>query len=289
MDDMQRGVKGGSSEEPPTDHGAAASLPRGLIGVVHLPPLPGDARPSPGGFEGALERALHDAVALAEGGVRAVVVENFGSAPFPKGDASDRLPPHQVAFMARVARELRDRFDHVGVNCLRNDARSAVGIAAAVDADFVRINVHTGAYVTDQGLIEGEAAATLRYRASLGARVAIVADVLVKHAAPLAPLSATQATEETLHRGLADAVVVSGTGTGEPVDEAVLREVRAAAGDRPVWIGSGLTPANAPTLAPFAEAAIVGTWLKVGGNVRHSVDAERVARMKAASDPVFRR
>ena len=254
----------------------AVALPRGLIGVVHLPPLPGDPRPS-AGWAGAFEHALADADALAAGGVTAVVVENFGSAPFPKGTRGDRLPPHQVAFITRVALALRERFEHLGINCLRNDVRSALGIAAATGADFVRVNVHTGAYVTDQGLIEGEADESLRYRASLGAsNVAIAADVLVKHAAPLAPLTATQATHEALDRGLADAVIVSGTGTGQPVDVDVLREVRAAAGDRPVWIGSGLTPERAPELCPLVDAAVVGTWLKEDGDVSLPVDASRV-------------
>ncbi|MAQ17907.1 MAG: phosphorybosylanthranilate isomerase [Sandaracinus sp.] len=264
-----------------------SALPRGLVGVVHLPPLPGDPRPSEG-FDGALRFALRDADALAAGGLSAVVVENFGSAPFPKGSAGDRLPPHQVAFMAVVARELKARFTHVGINCLRNDARSALGVAAATGSDFVRVNVHTGAYVTDQGLIEGEAAESLRYRAALGGGPRLTADVLVKHAAPLAPLTATQATHEALDRGLADAVIVSGTGTGQPVDRAILAEVRAAAGDRPVWIGSGLTPANAPELAPLTDAAIVGTWLKEDGDVARPVDPERVKRLLDATTPLFR-
>lgn len=254
-------------------------LPKGLIGVVHLQGLPGDPVPGPGGFAGAREAALRDADALAEGGIRAAVIENFGSAPFPKGSEGDRLGPHVVAFMALLTRELRGRFDHVGVNCLRNDARAAMGIASASGADFIRVNVHTGAYVTDQGVIEGEAAATLRYRQALGSPVAVVADVLVKHATPLAPLTATQATHEALDRGHASAVIVSGTGTGRPVDVDVLREVRAAAGARPVWIGSGFCPDNVAELGPLVEAAIVGTWLKEDGDVRKPVEPARVRQL----------
>lgn len=263
-------------------------LPKGLIGVVHLQGLPGDPVPGSGGFAGVREAALRDADALAEGGIRAVVIENFGSAPFPKGSEGDRLEPHVVAFMALLTLELRARFDHVGVNCLRNDARAAMGIASAAGADFIRVNVHTGAYVTDQGVIEGEAAATLRYREALRSSVAVVADVLVKHAAPLAPLTATQATHEAMDRGHASAVIVSGTGTGQPVDEGLLREVGAAAGERPVWIGSGLTPDDAPTLLRHADAAVVGTWLKVDGRVSRPVDPARTRRLVAACAPHFR-
>ncbi|MCB9603640.1 MAG: BtpA/SgcQ family protein [Sandaracinus sp.] len=262
--------------------------PRGLVGVLHLPALPGDPRPS-GSFADAESHALRDAEALASAGFDALVVENFGSAPFPKGTAGHRIPPHQVAFLALVARAAKRLTGlPVGVNCLRNDGVSALGIAAAADLDFVRVNVHSGAYVTDQGLIEGEADVTLRYRASLGAETVLLADVLVKHAAPLAPLDATQAVEEVLDRGMADAVIVTGRGTGHPVDRGLLAQVREAAGTRPVLLGSGLSPNNAAELAPFAHGAIVGTATKLGGDVRAPVDLSRAKALVEAVRPHLR-
>jgi len=265
---------------------ARGSLPavpiRGLIGVIHLLPLPGDPAHQSGGFAAAYERAQADAEALVSAGVDGLIVENFGSAPFVKGCAGDRIPPHQAAALARVCLSCKALGVPVGVNCLRNDGHTALGIAAACELDFIRVNVHTGAYVTDQGLIEGEAASTLRYRAGLGARVEIWADVLVKHAAPLAPVDAATATHDCLDRGLADAVIVTGAATGAPVDAALLAEVRGAAGGKPVVIGSGFCLANAQTLLAHANAAIVGTWLKRDGVVRNPVDPERARTLVAA-------
>ncbi len=255
---------------------------RGLVGMIHLEPLPGDPRQRPGGdFPFVERRALADAEALATGGVDALLVENFGSQPFIKGGPGARTPPHAVALLGLVGRACRERFGlPVGVNCLRNDALAAIGIAAAAGLDFVRVNVHVGAYVTDQGLIEGEAAESLRYRRQIGAEaVAIWADVLVKHAEPLVPCDPSSAVRDTFERGLADAVVVSGSGTGAPVDLARLQVVRAAAGERPVILGSGVTPENARSLCALADAAIVGTWLKVDGHVLAPVDPARVRRM----------
>jgi membrane complex biogenesis BtpA family protein len=256
----------------------AQPSPRGLIGVIHLLPMPGDPASLSGGFDEVERHAMRDAQALADGGVNGIIIENFGSSPFRKGTKGARVPAHQVAFMAILARQCVQGFPHlaIGVNCLRNDALSALGVAAASGARFVRVNVHSGAYVTDQGLIEGEAEASLRYRASLRSQAAIFADVLVKHAAPLAPLTPTDAVHDVLLRGHAAGVIVTGRATGAPVDASLLAEVRAAAADAPVWIGSGLTPANAPSLAPFADAAIVGTWLKVGGVLSAPVDPARV-------------
>ena len=262
----------------------------GLVGVVHLPPMPGDPRhPTAQSFARVERHAMADAEALAAGGVDGLILENFGSAPFAKGTGDRRIPPHQVACLALLARTCCDRFDvPVGVNCLRNDALSALGIAAAAGAGFMRVNVHTGAMVTDQGIIEGEAHRTLRYRRSLGSKVSIYADVLVKHAQPLTPLSPGQATTECIERGLADGVIVTGAGTGRPVSRELLEQVREAAGDHPVFIGSGLSPDNADDLCPLAHGAIVGTWLKRGGQVENPVEVSRVREMVAAVVGKFR-
>lgn len=267
-----------------------ARAPTGLIGVVHLPPMPGDPRHrGAGGFAEVERLAMADAEALVAGGVDAIIIENFGSSPFPKGTIGDRLPPHQTALLALLARQMLALSVPIGLNCLRNDAISALGAAAASGASFVRVNVHTGAYVTDQGLIEGEAAQSLRYRAALGAtNVAIAADVLVKHASPLAPLDPTTATHDCLDRGLADAVIVTGAATGAPVDRELLAQVREAAGDAVVLVGSGMTPERAPELGPLIDGAIVGTWVKRGGDVRAPVEIERVRRMGEALRPRLR-
>ena len=263
-----------------------------IVGVVHLRPMPGDAAYRSSGFEGVLNSAWRDFEALVEGGVDAVIVENFGSAPFVKGISGHRLPPHQAACIARLVAGFTERWPEgaLGVNCLRNDALSALGIAAACGASFVRVNVHVGAYVTDQGVIEGEAAKTLRYRRELGdpAEIAIWADVLVKHAAPLAPLEAAQATHDCVLRGLADAVIVTGRATGAPVDVELLKEVSAAAHQAPVYLGSGVTPARLGELAAHADGAIVGTWLKRDGELHAPVDAARVRQLVEAARGAWR-
>ena len=255
---------------------------RGLIGVVHLKPMPGDPAHRGGGFEGVLDAAKRDAEALVEGGADAMIVENFGSAPFPKGTPDQPTPPHQIALLALAVDACERLGKPVGVNVLRNDARAAIGIAAATGAAFVRVNVHVGAYVTDQGLVEGRAFETLRYRDALDARdVAILADVRVKHAAPLAETPIEAEVRDALARGMADAVIVTGSGTGEPVDAELLRRVRDAAGEASVLIGSGMDPYRAE-LAGLANGAIVGTWIKRDGDVSAPVDPARVRRLAEA-------
>jgi membrane complex biogenesis BtpA family protein len=258
-----------------------------VVGMVHLPALPGAPKFS-GDFEAVWEAALRDARRLEAGGVDALVLENFGDEPFYPDD----VPKHVVASMTRVAAEVRDEVAlPMGVNVLRNDAEAALSVAAAVGAEFVRVNVHSGARVTDQGVVEGRAHETVRLRERLDAEVAILADLDVKHSAALAdrPLDA-EAVAEPVERGLADGIVVSGAGTGHEVDTDHLDAVAAARDeaelDAPIFVGSGTTVENVADLLEVADGVIVGTALKEGGETTDPVAEERVAELVAATDEV---
>ncbi len=254
-----------SKSDPTTSNfGLAASVASpALIGMVHLKALPGSPN-----FEGNLaaveSAALADAHAIAVGGAQAVMMENFGDTPFFAG----RVPAETVAAMTRIAMAIRNEVDlPLGVNVLRNDGFSAIAIAQVVGAAFVRVNVLAGATLTDQGIITGRAAELLRFRQALGAdrgaqRVAIWADVAVKHAAPIAPRPLAEEVDELIQRAGADAVIVSGTGTGSPVDMDDLRAVRAAAGSAPVIIGSGANLETLPACRGLIDGAIAGTSVK---------------------------
>ncbi len=256
-------------------------MKRLLLGVVHLPPLP--SAPRHRSIDEVLERALRDARAYAAGGCDGVVVENFGDAPFRKGTRDDPVPPDVPAALAVAARAIRDELSlPVAINCLRNDGIAALGAAAVAGARWIRVNVLAGAYVTDQGVIEGEAARLAAYQKQLGSRVDVLADLLVKHAAPLAPVDVAAAAKDLAERSGAAAIVLSGNRTGEPVDAALLDAVRAAVGRFPIWVGSGLTAANAGTLWPRCDGAIVGTACKRGGVVTAPVDAARVRALRRA-------
>ena len=249
-----------------------------FVGVLHLPPLPGSVGDSPG-LESILDGALRDAAVLAIGGAHGVIVENLGDAPFAKG----RVDPHVVAMLAVVAREVGARFDLVvGVNALRNDGFASLGAAAASAAAFVRVNVLVGAMVSDQGIIEGEARELMHYRKRVAPDCAVVADVLVKHAAPLAPVDIAQVAHDTFHRARADVLVATGSGTGFPTDLGRVRAIRDAVPEAPVWVGSGVTPESAAEVARVASGAIVGTCLHRDGDLAAPLDVERVRRIAGA-------
>ncbi|ELZ26493.1 hypothetical protein C474_20134 [Halogeometricum pallidum JCM 14848] len=265
-------------------HEQSLSLPdRAVVGMVHLRALPGAPAHDDDGLAAVRTAALEDAAALESGGVDAVMVENFGDAPFYPDD----VPKHTVASMTAVVGAVAREVDvSVGVNVLRNDAEAALSVAAATEASFVRVNVHAGARVTDQGLVEGRAHETMRLRESLGADVAVLADVGVKHSDPLGretPLDV--AVEEVVGRGLADGVVVSGAGTGEPTDNADLATVAEAAeaAGVPALVGSGVTAETAAATLEHADGVVVGTALKKGGETTAPVEESRVRAVVEAA------
>jgi len=241
-----------------------------LIGMVHLPALPG-APEHRLPIESIEENTVNDAVALAEAGFDGVMIENFGDNPFRK----NRVEPHTIATMTRIAVAVRNGVEiPIGINVLRNDAFAALGIAGAVGAAFVRVNVLAGTMVTDQGVIEGEAPEVTLYRQRIAPGVAILADVHVKHARPLVDRPVREVAIETAERGGADALIVTGTGTGGQVDLQELHHVRSAV-RAPVLAGSGVTPGNVREVLELCNGVIVGSSLKFDGDPRRNVDPAR--------------
>jgi membrane complex biogenesis BtpA family protein len=226
-----------------------------------------------------IERAEQEATALAAGGANAVLIENFFDAPFAK----DRVDPAIVSSISLIVQRLKHLITlPIGVNVLRNDGHSALAIAACVNAQFIRVNVLTGVMATDQGLIEGQAHELLRYRRELGSDVKILADVLVKHARPLGTPNLTIAVQDTIERGLADGVILSGWATGSPPSLEDLDLAKAAAGTTPVFIGSGADWDNIGELIQSADGVIVSSSLKRHGQRHQCIDPVRVGQFVEA-------
>ncbi|HUO46103.1 MAG TPA: BtpA/SgcQ family protein [Acidimicrobiia bacterium] len=250
-----------------------------LIGMVHLLALPG----SPG-FAGdmsaVLSAARNDAALLVEAGFPALMVENFGDSPF----FADQVPPVTVAGMAlAVDAVVRAGAVPVGVNVLRNDAMAALAVAAVSGANFIRVNILTGTMFTDQGMISGMAAEVARERARLGSSVLVLSDVFVKHAQPPPGLTIDQAALDTWERGGADALIVSGTGTGTEPDLDHASLLRATVPGATILVGSGTRPDNLARLAEVTDGAIVGSWVKREGKAHNPVDSGRARELVTAA------
>ncbi|MBN1296005.1 BtpA/SgcQ family protein [bacterium] len=247
-----------------------------VFGCVHLLPLPG-APLYDGNMNGIFERALREADLYHHLGVHGIIIENFGDAPFYPED----VPAETVAFMTAVTREIVQHCPlPVGVNVLRNDARAAMAVATAAGAAFIRVNIHMGAMVTDQGLIQGRAHGTTRMRSCLRSSVKILADTAVKHAVPLAPRPLELDILDLAERGLVDGVIITGDRTGGAVNREDLIRARSVS-PVPVLVGSGTTPDNLPTLIEVADGFIVGSYFKHDGNPLNTVSGDRVREVMA--------
>lgn len=251
-----------------------------IIGVVHLQPLPTSPRWG-GDLKAVVSRAEREATALAAGGVDGIIVENFFDAPFVK----DRVDPAVVSAMTLIVQRINNLVPlPIGINVLRNDAFSAMAIAACVEAQFIRVNVLTGVMATDQGLIEGKARELLCYRRELGSDVKILADVLVKHAQPLEAPNLMTSIQDTIQRGLADGIILSGSATGNPPSLEDLELAFSATGSTPVFIGSGANWENISSLIQTADGVIVSSSLKRHGRIDQPIDPIRVSQFVEATN-----
>ena len=230
-------------------------------------------------MESVVEFAVNDARAYERGGAHALFIENFGDVPFTGGSVA----PETIAAMAAAGCAIRDAVKlPIGFNVLRNDARAALALCAVCGGTFIRVNVHCGAMLTDQGLIEGNAYDTLRYRRRFCPAAQIFADVHVKHAVPLGNWTIEDAARDTVERGLADALIVSGAGTGLATDLADVERVRRTCPATKVLLGSGVKLENIRDFLPIADGFIVASSLKLNGKLSNPVDAKRVAALARA-------
>lgn len=253
-----------------------------LIGMVHLPPLPGSPRGTQT-LDEVLAVALDEARILEEAGLDGLIVENVGDTPFFR----ESVPAVTVAAMGVIVREVRQATSlAVGVNLLRNACTDALSIASVTGADFIRCNVVIGAYVTDQGIIQGCAAELARLRPTLDRDVAILGDVHVKHAAPLFDVPIEDAAADLAERGGVDAVIVSGSRSPAPPSMERVAAVTGAV-DLPVLIGSGIGLDNAADYYAACDGLLIGeTDFKVdgvwGGRSLGDAYAEAVRRCRVA-------
>jgi membrane complex biogenesis BtpA family protein len=242
-----------------------------VIACIHLKALPGAPGYS-GNVNEVIETALEEAEIFNTHKINGLIIENFRDMPF----YPDRLPAETIAAMAVIANEVGKVFKGpVGVNALRNDAQAALAIAVASGARFIRVNVHSGASLTDQGIIEGKAHETLRLRSKLNSDTLIFADVAVKHASSLGNRSIEEETRDCDERGLADAIIVSGQITGSAVEKEKFKRVQKST-SLPVLIGSGVNPENLHEYFDLADGFIVGSTFKTDGKAKNFVDRKNV-------------
>jgi membrane complex biogenesis BtpA family protein len=250
-----------------------------LIGMVHLPPLP-DAPNWVGNLNNLNEKISTDINALVKGGAHGLLFENYGDSPFTKNSVSALT----ISFMTRIISDCIVDIDiPFGVNVLRNDWEAALSIATATGGSFIRVNILSGVYATDQGIIEGSAYDCLKFRnfleKELGRRIFILADVNTKHGRPIYNINLKGATLDLVERVGPDGLIITGPRTGMAPNIDDLKEVKNISSDIPVLVGSGVNPNNITNFLDFANGFIVGSYLKTDGNIKNAIDQSRLEKI----------
>jgi len=250
-----------------------------VIAMVHFPPLPGtplyDAQR---GIGGILTSVRADLDALQRGGVDGLLFSNEGDRPY-----ATRVDQASVAVMAAVIGQLRGELTPpFGVDVLW-DPMATLALAKATGARFVR-EVFTGAYGSDLGVWDTDAAAALRYRRQIDAGdVRMFFNIKVEFAEMLAPRPLGLVARSTVFSSLADGICVSGPMAGQEAPLSHLKEVKAALPATPVVANTGVTQDSVGRVLEIVDAAIVGTAFKVGGDTWNPVDPKRVTAFMAAA------
>lgn len=252
---------------------------KAIIGMVHLLPLPGSAM-----FDGDMgkvyEQALFDAKALEEGGVNALMVENFGDMPYGKELSLEQ----STALAAASAVVKKNTKLPIGIDAAFCDYKSALACAKASGADFVRLAVFVDTVECFAGILEPCCAQALRYRKQINAEeVMIFADIQVKHTHMLIPnVDIVESANVAVSCG-ADAVIVTGLATGMETPIETVRRVKESV-KCPVIIGSGVNAKNVKEQMGIADGAVVGSSLKYDNVATNKVDINKVKELMECLD-----
>mgnify|MGYP000846015767 FL=1 len=243
-----------------------------IIGMLHLKPLPGSPIYDGQGLSRVIETALKDAEALVNGGVNALQVENFNDPSYFPNEA----PPETISALTIVAHEVRKSFPKIPIGiCLLADPEASIAVAHCSGAQYIRATFFTEASVDVSGLVTRIPHAILRYRKFLDPSIKILADVHIKHSAPLGQRPIEEAAYDAAYF-MADAILISGKHTGMPTNIDDVKKVKKVLPEFPVYIGSGVNTKSVGELFEYADGAICGSSLKYDGISTNDVDEKRV-------------
>ena len=243
------------------------SKPKTAIGALHFPPLLGYK--SYPGKDAIFECVKQDLAAFNEGGIDSIIFENNYDVPH-----TETIAEENAELMTELGKYIKNNFSGpIGISVLWNDYKSALDIASKLDLQFIRVPVFVDSVSTSYGRFMAHPHEVTLYRKQIAKNVALFTDIHVKHAKLLVNNSIDESAQQAMKNG-SDGVIVTGRWTGDSPDMAELEKVREAIGKSPIIIGSGVNDTNIQDLLKVANAAIVSTSLKEGGEVGGEVNVK---------------
>lgn len=248
-----------------------------IIAMAHLPAMPGTPHyDSKRDVDGIVESVRRDIGHLLQAGVNAILFCNEDDRPY-----SFNVGFEAVAVMTRVITEVRPPDLPFGVDFLW-DGKAALAVAKATGAAFIR-EVVTGVYESDMGLWAPDAAELYRYRKMIDAEnVRVFANISPEFASPLGTRSIYERARSAAVSSLVDAILIAGPMAGAEPDLSLLVQAKEALNGRtPLVLNTGANVDNIVRFLAYADAAIVGSSLKVDGQTWNPVDPQRAQTFMA--------
>lgn len=243
-----------------------------IIAMVHIRALPGDPQYDPQkGMSWLVDTARKDVLALQAGGVDALMFSNEFSLPY-----LTKVEPITPISMARIIAELFPEIKiPFGVNVLW-DPEASIDLAAATGAKFVR-EIFSGVYASDFGIWNTNSGSVVRHQHAVHAQnVKLLYNIVPESASYLAERDIASIARSTVFNCRPDGLCVSGLTAGSETSTQVLKIVKDAVPDTPVFANTGVRPDNVQSQLAFADGAVVGTTFKRDGKTWNEVDADRV-------------
>lgn len=243
-----------------------------IIAMCHLQALPGD----PGykrekGIGWVLDLARKDLIALQKGGVDGVMFSNEFSLPY----LTD-VEPVTYTTMARIIGELKHDINiPFGVNVLW-DPKASIDLAVATDALFVR-EIFSGVYASDFGLWNTKCGEVVRHQHHIGGEdIKLMFNIVPEAASYLGQRDVADIARSTVFNHKPDALCVSGLTAGSATDSSILKRVKDAVAQTPVFANTGVSLTNLREQLSIADGTVTATTFKRDGVFNNEVDQSRV-------------
>lgn len=249
-----------------------------VIAMLHFPALPGrpqhDRR---AGRDHLVDVIGRDLEKLQAAGVDGVLFCNEADLPYQL-KVGPEIPAAMAAVIGQLGRDVRVPF---GVNILW-DAVASLALARATGARFIR-EVMTGVYESDLGMIAPNIGEIAGYRTMIGADDVLLFDnVQPEFASAIGSRTVADRAKGAAFLGM-DAILISGPAAGVPFAMSDLAAAKQAVPAIPVVANTGVRAERVAEIFEVADAAIVGTSLKVDGITWNEVDPARAERLMEAA------
>jgi len=243
-----------------------------IISMLHLQPLPGDPKFAQGSsMKRVIELARKDLHAIQEGGVDGIIFSNEFSLPYQR-HMSFVTPSAMARVIGELMSEIRIPY---GVDCI-SDGLASIELAAAVDASFIR-GTFSGVYVGDGGFYNNDFSDLVRRKHALGLdNLKMLYFLNPESDVNLDSRQLSQIAKSLVFKAAPDALCISGSASGQGVDNDLLAIVKKAVPDTLVFANTGCTVDTIVDKLKICDAAVVATTFKFDGYLYNAVDISRV-------------